>query len=201
VKVLVEKCPECVDVVHEGLVPLHAASLNGHVDVAKYLLGVRPDQIDVKTDDEMTVLHLASQEGVLELVEYLADLCPALVEAKMPDATLAFHLACSEDHETTMTALLSRTKSETVVDSRSNGNRTFLHHVALQGSVALTTWLLDKHPSLLTCKDEHGNIALHMASSRGHLELVRLLLSKDSEQVSISCLCLLDCVFDCLFLL
>jgi ankyrin repeat protein len=52
--------------------PLHAASVWGHVDVARVLLGYKAD-VNARRPSNWTPLHCASRNGHLELVQLLLE--------------------------------------------------------------------------------------------------------------------------------
>jgi hypothetical protein len=58
-----------------------------------------------------------------------------------------------------------------------------LHDLVLSGDVPGLTLLLDKSPNLdLNALDEYGYAPIHLACDRGHLEVVRLLLSRSAKR-------------------
>lgn len=59
---------------------------------------------------------------------------------------------------------------------------TDVYEVAREGDVAKMKSLLQKDPKLLNAVDNRNSTALHFAAHRGHLELVKFLVSKGADQ-------------------
>ncbi|EAU93205.1 hypothetical protein CC1G_10273 [Coprinopsis cinerea okayama7 len=67
-------------------------------------------------------------------------------------------------------------------EEESSGDTKSLHGVVLNGDLSLLQDLLNKDPTLnLDAPDEYGYTPLHLAADRGHVEIVKFLLSKGAN--------------------
>ena len=71
--------------------PLHAAALNGHIEVAKFLVEQHAE-VDTTHKDGLTPLHTAAQNGHIEVVKFLVEQ-HADVNAKDQDGWTPLHTA------------------------------------------------------------------------------------------------------------
>ena len=86
---LIKDCPK--------VIPLHDASLNGHLAVVKFFIEDKKCDPNYKGEHERTPLHHASEGGHIDVVKYLVDIhhCDPLCPDK--DKTTPLHLAAAED--------------------------------------------------------------------------------------------------------
>ena len=52
---------------------------------------------------------------------------------------------------------------------------------AIEGDVDVLADLVDRHHDFLNKRDDNGNVALHVASSKGHMQMVEMLLRKGAN--------------------
>ena len=164
-----------------GGTALHLAAFNGRLEVVRLLLqvGVNFDQVDEHGE---TALHLATENGHLEVVRSL--LAAGASDSKTKDKGLtALHVAAQEGHLRLGRLLL---ESGVVADCTSEDGSTALHMAAEKGGGSL----IDNH--FVTAKGLFNNSFLlvklpiqlvmftkqifSLRTSRGHLEVVKLLL-------------------------
>jgi len=65
-----------------GFTPFNLASVNGHLEIVKYLIEECNANVEAKNKDGDTPLFYASLEGRFEIVKYLIEECNANVEAR-----------------------------------------------------------------------------------------------------------------------
>ncbi|CAG2173103.1 unnamed protein product, partial [Oppiella nova] len=82
---------------------------------------------------------------------------------------------------------LLRTTRDLNVNVTTGDGLTALHQMAIDDNLAMCRWLLDNGADA-NCKDNEGWTPLHASASCGHVEVVRLLLSRDDIDVfAINC--------------
>ena len=158
---------------------LHLAVNRGNYEAVKTLLEVNkvnPSQLD----DGVTSLHIASQKGdekmVKLLLSYGAD--PELKSEK--NGTTPLISALQFGHSKVIEALLE--KHPNLIYQKDKNDTNPLIFASQEGRLEIVRFLLDKglDPKLKTI---HGSTALHLASQRGHLEVVKELVKADPNLV------------------
>jgi ankyrin repeat protein len=155
--------------------PLHLASRDGHVGVARVLLEHGAD-VMAQDADMMTPLHLASGRGHVDvarvLLEYNAD-----VNAQDADDWTALHHASRSGYMDVTLLLLGHGADPTVKDVDES---TPLHLASAHGQVDIARALI-KNGADVTAQDEEMSTPLHLASGSGHVDIVRLLLERRAD--------------------
>ncbi|KAI9114648.1 hypothetical protein K1719_014346 [Acacia pycnantha] len=81
----------------QGMIPLHLASLNGHVETVRELLNSKLDeevnQCLLKDDEGWTSLHCASQKGKIGVIKELIRTCPQCLEQVTENGETVLHVA------------------------------------------------------------------------------------------------------------
>ena len=190
---------------YNGRTLLHAASADGLVDVAEWLLGIGADA-NAQADSQETPLYFAAMNGHLELVRILLG-HRADVNAATTDNYTLLHKASSGGHinvvqlliekgvdvhardESKSTPLHYAQNGETVqllikhradVRARDESQSTPLH-IASSGVNADTVQLLIKHGADVRARDKSQSTPLHLASSRENAEIVQLLIKHGAD--------------------
>ncbi|XP_046548427.1 ankyrin repeat domain-containing protein 50-like [Haliotis rubra] len=158
-----------------GINILHSACLGGDVDVVNYVLSHDMADIDSRAQCKRTPMMLAAENGHKEVVELLmgegADM--SLVD-KHHDNIL--YCACRRGHVEVVQYILSQGKVG--ISSRgSKKKRTPVMMAAAKEHKDVVEFLVE-HGSDLSLVNAGGSSTLHLASWRGHLEVVKYIVSK-----------------------
>jgi hypothetical protein len=149
--------------------PLHLASSQGHVELARVLL----DHGAVATaqgGDGLTPLHWASHRGHLELARVLFE-HGAVATAQDRNGRTPLHWASYLGHLELVRVLLEHGAVATAQDE---DGMTPLSLASRGGHLELARVLLE-YGAVATAQDRYGSTSLSLASSGGHLELARVL--------------------------
>ena len=154
----------------DGATPLHQASGNGHIHVARFLL---KRGADVSAQDKVgsTPLHLASFKGQVEvvrmLIKYGAD-----VIARTEDRQTPLHLASLQGQAEVIRMLIEH--GAHVMD-RDLKWETPLHLASHNGQLEVIRILIE-HRADVMAKNMKGWTPLHVASHYRQIEVVRMLI-------------------------
>ncbi len=178
------------DVNAEGkskMTPLHWASYNGFIEIAKLLL-LNKAKIDLKDRDGMTPLYLALREGHRELSRFLilsgADVNNVI--PRLPDeekeknsaeeirAITPMHRAVENGFADIVEMML---KKGARFDIKDKHGRTPLYISLQKNQTGICKQLIHSGASV-NVRDEYGNSLLHIASEKGNTEIARLLVKK-----------------------
>ena len=154
-----------------GMMPLHVACEEGHLDVVKVLIknGAKFDSTAVDWM-LMTPLHFASQRCHLEVARHLISL-GADVHAVNRNKATPLHLASS------MNIAEELLKSGADVNALDSNNATPLIVACMSATVGVVSCLLD-HKSDIDAVDKFGRTAFLEAARSGNTPVVDLLLTK-----------------------
>ena len=155
--------------------PLHLASAEGHVQVARILFKHRVDT-EARTKDRETPLHLASQRNHLELVRFLIE-HGASMEARTKDGKTPLHLVSKRNHVGLAQLLLEHGAD---VAAQTKDGKTPLHLASQQNHVDLARVLLE-HGADVAAQAKDGETLLHLACQRNHVDLARVLLEHGAD--------------------
>ena len=156
-----------------GRTPLHLAVMNGHADVASYLLeeGADPHSMD---EDWRTPLHEAVSRGHEDIVEALLAK-GAQVNARDVRGRSAMHMAA----ENGSVPLLRRlAQAAGAYEARDQNHLQPLHLAVRNGHMEAVEHLLERGVSV-DARDIHGRSPLYWAVYEGHEAIGRLLLENE----------------------
>ena len=168
---------------YNGRTLLHAASADGLVDVAQWLLDIGADvnaqagswRTDAATDN-YTPLHKASSGGHINVVRLLIE-HGADVHARDQSQSTPLHFASSKGSAETVQLLI---KHGANVHARDQSQSTPLHLASSRGDVE-TVQLLIEHGADVHAQDQSQSTPLHLASYRGDVEIVQLLIEHGAD--------------------
>ncbi|XP_034680633.1 ankyrin-3-like isoform X3 [Vitis riparia] len=161
---------------------LHEAVRNHHPEVVKLLIQEDPDFTYGANTEGNTPLYIAAEWGFVDLVHMILDNCSSPAHDGVNGRT-ALHAAVILNNEA-MTKKILEWKSDLTKELDQNGWSP-LHFAAYVGcNPTIVMQLLDKSNEhqyvvyLGVKDDEIGNrTALHIAARRGHVDLVKVLVS------------------------
>lgn len=161
---------------HKGegdMTSLHWACYNGHADVADLLLQKKAS-IEARTSDGRTPLHIATMTKNFAVAELLIRKGAAL-EVQCNRSLRPIHYAC-QNADPILVQLLLSSSAQIEAATRLDLLRP-LHMATIRGSSAVAEMLLKKGATV-DARNAAGDRALSLACTLGHIDLVRLLLSK-----------------------
>ena len=167
---LLAKHPE--DICARGgnsVTPLHASTVNGHVDVSSLLLDHLPNP-DIPGRFNQTPLHRISHEGRLEIGQYLLDR-GADIDAQEVDGWTPLYIAVLCEQLEFARMLLERGAA---IHIPSHDGETPLHAASRKGQVEVARLLLE-YGADLHVRDHRGRAPFEVASIHEKRDIVQLL--------------------------
>ncbi|RZC48168.1 hypothetical protein C5167_041110 [Papaver somniferum] len=175
--------------------PLHIASINGNVKLAKQILSVRSDLARKQDLNGFTPLHLASARTSLEMVRLLIKAYPDACKVQNKDGKTPLHVAAMKDRVEIMKLLTEEGRFEALLLNNYQNGETILHFcVKNNSSVGTLDLLVHKlvlalHTSdlctIINSKDSDGNTVLHAAAEMRKFEIVNYLLQRDNIEIDL----------------
>ncbi|ETV90782.1 hypothetical protein, variant 1 [Aphanomyces invadans] len=186
---LVENGASSLATTNDGQTALHAASVNGHIGVVKYLLGIHTYTSYASTGCAVSPFYLAAQNGHLEVVELLVQVHHAPLTTGGTLTELA--VAAMHGHVETVRFLIQAGASvEAALQSSDEYDGSTPLFLAIHGGSATCTnarslevaeLLLTLGGANLEAKQTNGDTVLHFAVRSERLDAVRLLLGKGAN--------------------
>lgn len=166
-----------------GYTALHWAAQSGKCDIVQTVLSLNPD-LDAKTKEKRTALDLAAGRGHEKVVQLILSRILDQTDQNSPNAT---NIKCKGSSTTTNTSVLQREPLQNRRTSLSpmgiEGVRTLmLIEAAQDGREDLVKTYLDQGTNSNQTNDD-GSTALHLAASKDHPSIVRLLLEKGRADI------------------
>ena len=156
----------------DGLTPLHLASRQGHLDIARFLV---EHSANVAAQDQggSTPLHLASERGHLDLARLLVE-HGANAVAQDQHGSTPLHLASGRGYLDLVQFLVVQGVN---MEAQDQNGSTPLHLASFNGHLDLAR-LLVEHGANAAAQDHSWSTPLHDASFNGHLNLARFLVER-----------------------
>jgi len=186
--------------------PIHVAAMNGHVDIVKYLVQEKHQNVNSQEDIYgFTPLHLAAQYGQVEMVNVLIDELGANKNlACKTERMLPIHTAIFNNNLEVLKALVHRhSKDEQQEHSKSyeklvndhihinplllaiaNTQENHTSPETLKASSEMVKFLVNELSADYSLRGNNGVSALHMASEAGNCDLINFFVKEKNEQVN-----------------
>ncbi|KAJ7733318.1 ankyrin repeat-containing domain protein [Mycena metata] len=149
---------------------LHYASINGYLDVVKYL--VREGMVINNRDKFGRIsLHYSSRNGHLEIVQYL-------VEKNVGTDDDENDTPGGLERSANVATQLGEPSSD--VNATDENEKTALHHAAEGNHLNVVKYLLT-HSAEIEATDEDGKTGLHIATQSGHLRVIECLVENGAK--------------------
>ncbi len=144
---------------------LKSASQYGHLDIVRYLVGLKPDGANIHIDNDIA-LRLASENGHLDIVRYLVELKPDGGDIHTRDE-YALRWASINGHSDIVKYLISAGANVYANDDEA------LRYSSQNGHSDVVKYLISAGSNVYANDDE----ALRYSSQNGHLDIVKYLIS------------------------
>src|SRR6267142_5548772 len=161
--------------IYDGSTPLHVASSQGHLAVARVLVE-HGANVTARDDGGATPLHQASRYGGMDLVRFLIK-HGANVTTRNKYGGTPLHWASARGHLDVVRFLIEHGADAM---ARSTHGRTPLHGVSENGNLDLVQFLVE-HGADATARENHGETPLHLASYKGYLDLAQFLVEHGAD--------------------
>jgi ankyrin repeat protein len=163
---------------------LHAATVEGHFDVASLLLKHGAD-CNSRDDCGRAPLHRVSQGGQVVMAESSLEIARLLVKSGANvnvtdiDGWTPLHAAAKSGYRE-IAELLLESDTSLDLDVWNKKQQTPLHVACYSGKLDVSRFLIDRG-SDKNSREENGFAPLSMASRYGHVDIARLLLDRGSD--------------------
>ena len=156
--------------------PLYYATLCGLYDLAKYLLDVRPEDINVQGGQYTTAIHAALYKGHLSIAHLLI-MRGADVNSRDEENSTPLHIATRVGDTNTMGRLISYGAD---VNAMESGGSCPLFIALNSGNPEAISLLVDRGADV-DVRDDKKSTPLHIASRNGLTDLVKTLLVRGAD--------------------
>ncbi|KAH8984827.1 hypothetical protein EDB92DRAFT_1461611 [Lactarius akahatsu] len=161
---------------HVGRTSLHVVSMNGHVDIMRWLLNHGADP-NARNEGRRTPLHVAALNMRLDAVQVLLD-HNADVNSRSGDDTTPLHDAISYNNrhpDGKRVGIVQRLLEHGAEPNACDDNHsTPLHQASSKGFLEVARALL-VYGANVDEKDQEGRTPFELASSKGHHDMTKLL--------------------------
>ncbi|XP_010519891.1 PREDICTED: ankyrin repeat-containing protein NPR4-like [Tarenaya hassleriana] len=158
---------------------LHVAASNGHIEVVKEIIEIRPDFAHKKDKNGFTPLHLSCSKGHLEITRELLRLDSDLSTVQDDQGRTPLHWAAVKGRVAILDEILSASLESTAI--RTYNGETVLHLGVKNNQYEAVKYLVEKIDvtPLMNLQDNDGNTVLHLATVAKLNTMVVYLLKLD----------------------
>ena len=159
----------------DGNTPLHIASYNGHLEYVKLLIKTSTISIDPNSTNKnnQTALHLASENDHKNVSKYLLTHAKCNPNLRDISGNTPLYVA-SQNGDLECVKLIIETSVD--LNMTNESNRTALHIACINGHKGIVEYLLTHAKCNPEVRDINGNTPLYVASQKGDLECVKLII-------------------------
>ncbi|XP_062711316.1 uncharacterized protein LOC115254290 [Aedes albopictus] len=170
---------------NNGNTPLLLAAGYGKLDMVKMLIGKDSKysaDYKIANADGQTLIHLAAIGGNMEIVQMLIDDYTADVNVQDNNGNTPLLLAAS-NCKWEMVKMLIDKDSKYSADYKiaNKKGQTLIHFAAKRGNKVIVQVLIDAYAADVNAQDNNGNTPLLLAAGYGKLDMVKMLIGKDSK--------------------
>ena len=180
-KTLVNECRANVEAVDsKGVTALHCAALTGDVETVRMLVNECDAAVEALDSDGKTALHWAAIVGHVDIVDMLANACKkSLYATDSDDGRAVLHLAALWGRADIVRMLVNKHRVDVnLTGAEYFAGMTALHMLAVSGENAEIVKVLIKECGAdVDVLNVGGQTALHVAASRGHVDIARALVN------------------------
>ena len=162
---------------------LHIAAASRHLNICRALVDKHNFDVHMGDKQESTALHFSAASGSYEIVTYFTDM-GIDINSKNELGWNCLHIASENGHLNLCKTLIDKHKFD--IHMSDNGGWTALHHAVMNGSYKLITYFVGIGADI-GLKVDNGMNCLHIAASRGHLNLCKVLVDKHNFDVKKTC--------------
>ncbi|PWA88981.1 ankyrin repeat-containing domain, PGG domain protein [Artemisia annua] len=165
--------------------PLHVASMLGHIDFVKEILKRKPEFCIECDSQKRLPLHLASSKGHVEIVRALVMANPDTCGARDRDGRNPLHLAAIKGRYEAVKALV---QARPHVARAMVQQDTILHLCVKHNQLEILKFLVENmgDHEFVNTKDGEGNTILHLAIADKQIETINFLLLDTTIDVNAS---------------
>ena len=193
----------------DGNTLLHIACYHNHFAIVKLLTNHKECYIEATDLNGRSALHVAAQQGHLQIIKHLVESKQCDTNKKDKELFIPLHLACLNGHLNVVKYL----KSCSNIEERCKDGVTVIHLAALKGHIQILKYLVEQikcdvntitttglTPLDAACyggnhdvveylsnnaEFKNGLTALHSASGKGHLEVVKHLVERKGCDINV----------------
>ncbi|KAL8250146.1 hypothetical protein R6Q59_033839 [Mikania micrantha] len=185
---MLQKDPLILDKVtlnqHDDM-PLHIASMLGHIDFVNEILAKKP-KLSLERDSQRRLpLHMASAKGHVDVVKALVSANPDACSACDRDGMNPLHLAAVKGHNEVVKELV---RAQPHVARALVQEDTILHLCVKHNQLEVLKLLIEtmSDHEFVNSKDADGNTILHLAVADKQIETINFLVFNTTIEVNAS---------------
>ena len=166
-----------------GLTPMHAAAMNGDVEMMQWLHEKDPELVRTLANDGSTPMHFAAMFGRLDAMQWLHVKDSGLFSAPADDGWTPMHIAAGGGQLGAMQWLHDK---DPELFRIADDGWTPIHYAAYNGKLEAMQWLYDKDSELFRAPEGSGCTPMDAAAQGGQLEAMEWLHERDPQLLRMS---------------